>query len=75
MEAYLGDHYGHDGAAVLARAAADRLPKEHVFQLMGLTSLEYLTILLPLALFFSMAILAAPAVSAGRTPAPQPEHP
>ena len=47
---------GNQFTRVLARAAADRLPKEHVFQLMGLTSLEYLTILLPLALFFSVIL-------------------
>ncbi len=47
---------GNQFTRVLARAAADRLPKEHVFQLLGLTSLEYLTLLLPLALFFSVVI-------------------
>ncbi|MGB5621497.1 MAG: LPS export ABC transporter permease LptF [Gammaproteobacteria bacterium] len=47
---------GNQFTRVLARAAADRLPKEHVFQLMGLTSLEYLTVLLPLALFFSVIL-------------------
>ncbi|MEM7284456.1 MAG: LptF/LptG family permease, partial [Pseudomonadota bacterium] len=40
-------------ARVLGEAAAGNLPKNAVFQLMGLTSLQYLTILVPLALFLS----------------------
>ena len=43
-------------ARVLGEAAAGNLPKNAVFQLMGLTSLQYLTILIPLALFLSIML-------------------
>ena len=43
-------------ARVLGEAAAGNLPKNAVFQLMGLTSLQYLTILVPLALFLSIML-------------------
>lgn len=49
----LGDQF----ARGLARAAADRIPREAVFQLMGLTSIEYLTLMVPAAFFFA-AMLA-----------------
>ncbi|NNC55030.1 MAG: LptF/LptG family permease, partial [Pseudomonadales bacterium] len=44
-------------ARVLGEAAAGRLPRDAVLQLMGLTSLQYLTILVPLSLFLA-AMLA-----------------
>ncbi len=43
-------------ARVLGDAAADKLPKEAVFQVMGLTSLQYLTILIPIGLFLSIML-------------------
>ena len=71
----LGDQF----ARGLARAAADRIPREAVWQLMGLTSIEYLSILVPAAFFFAvmltmgrlyrdseMAALNACGVGAGR---------
>ncbi|NNF51151.1 MAG: LPS export ABC transporter permease LptF [Gammaproteobacteria bacterium] len=43
-------------ARVLGEAAAGRLPREAVFQLMGLTSLQYLTILVPVSLFLAVML-------------------
>ncbi len=43
-------------ARVLGEAAAGRLPREAVFQLMGLTSLQYLTILVPVSLFLAIML-------------------
>ena len=43
-------------AEVLGDAAASRLPKEAVFLVMGLTSLQYLTILIPVGLFLSIML-------------------
>ncbi len=43
-------------AQVLGDAAADKLPKEAVFRVMGLTSLQYLTILIPIGLFLSILL-------------------
>jgi len=43
-------------AQVLGDAAADKLPKEAVFKVMGLTSLQYLTILIPIGLFLSIML-------------------
>jgi len=43
-------------AQVLGDAAADKLPKEAVFQVMGLTSLQYLTFLIPIGLFLSIML-------------------
>lgn len=40
-------------ARVLGEAAAGRLPRDAVFQLLGLTSLQYLTILVPVSLFLA----------------------
>lgn len=48
----LGDQF----ARGLARAAADRIPREAVLQLMGLTSIQYLTILVPAAFFFAVML-------------------
>jgi lipopolysaccharide export system permease protein len=47
---------GTQFARVLARAASDRLPREAMFELMGLKTIEYLTVLLPLAMFFSIVL-------------------
>ena len=43
-------------AQVLGDAAADKLPKEAVFRVMGLTSLQYLTVLIPIGLFLSIML-------------------
>lgn len=43
-------------AQVLGEAAAGRLPRGAVFKLLGLTSLEYLTILIPVSLFLSVML-------------------
>jgi lipopolysaccharide export system permease protein len=48
----LGDQF----ARGLARAAAERIPREAVFKLMGLTSVEYLTIMIPAAFFFAVML-------------------
>ncbi len=48
----LGDQF----ARGLARAAADRIPREAVLQLMGLTSIQYLSILVPAAFFFAVML-------------------
>ncbi|MFU8895838.1 MAG: LPS export ABC transporter permease LptF [Gammaproteobacteria bacterium] len=71
----LGDQF----ARGLARAAADRIPRDAVLKLMGLTSIEYLSLMLPAAFFFAvmltlgrlyrdseMAALNACGVGAGR---------
>ena len=38
-------------ARVLGDVAKDRFPKEAIFQIIGLTALQYLTILIPIGLF------------------------
>jgi lipopolysaccharide export system permease protein len=43
-------------AQVLGDAASDKFPKEAVFLVMGLTSLQYLTILIPIGLFLSIML-------------------
>jgi lipopolysaccharide export system permease protein len=43
-------------ATVLGDAASNRLPKDAVFLVMGLTSLQYLTVLVPVALFLSIML-------------------
>lgn len=43
-------------AQVLGDAAANKLPKDLVFTVMGLTSLQYLTILIPIGLFLSIML-------------------
>jgi lipopolysaccharide export system permease protein len=48
----LGDQF----ARGLARAAADRIPRDAVFKLMGLTSIEYLSLLVPAAFFFAVML-------------------
>jgi lipopolysaccharide export system permease protein len=48
----LGDQF----ARGLARAAADRIPREAVLKLMGLTSLEYLSLMVPAAFFFAIML-------------------
>lgn len=71
----LGDQF----ARGLARAAADRIPRDAVLKLMGLTSIEYLSLMVPAAFFFAvmltlgrlyrdseMAALNACGVGAGR---------
>ena len=47
---------GTQFARVLSRAAAERLPRDVMFQLMGLKTVEYLTVLVPLAVFFSIVL-------------------
>jgi lipopolysaccharide export system permease protein len=66
-------------ADILGDAAADRLPRDAVFAIFGLTALRYLTLLTPIALFLGvtlalarlsrdgeMAALAACGIGAGR---------
>ena len=48
----LGDQF----ARGLARAAAERIPREAVFKLMGLTSIEYLSLMVPAAFFFAVML-------------------
>ncbi|MFQ5636053.1 MAG: LPS export ABC transporter permease LptF [Gammaproteobacteria bacterium] len=43
-------------AEVLGDAASDKLPRDAVFQVMVLTSLQYLTILIPIGLFLSILL-------------------
>jgi len=43
-------------AQVLGDAASDKLPRDAVFQVMALTSLQYLTILIPVGLFLSIML-------------------
>lgn len=46
-------------AEVLADAAANRLPRDAVFLVLGLSSLQYLTILAPLGLFLGLMLALA----------------
>jgi lipopolysaccharide export system permease protein len=46
-------------AQVLGDAAANRLPKEAVLLVMGLTSVQYLTILIPVGLFLAILLALA----------------
>lgn len=46
-------------ADILGDAAADRLPREAVFVIFGLTSLRYLTLLTPIALFLGVMLALA----------------
>jgi lipopolysaccharide export system permease protein len=43
-------------ARVLGDVAKDKLPRDAVFQVIGLTALQYLTILVPIALFLSVML-------------------
>jgi len=43
-------------AQVLGDAASDRLPRDAVFYVMALTSIQYLTILIPIGLFLSIML-------------------
>lgn len=47
---------GHQFARVLGQAAADRIPKDAVLVLLGLTSIQFLIVLIPLALFLSIML-------------------
>jgi lipopolysaccharide export system permease protein len=47
---------GNQFARVLGRAAQERLTRDAVFELLWLSSIEYLTVLLPLALFFAVVL-------------------
>lgn len=46
-------------ARVLGQAAADNLPKEAVFTMLWLTSVQYLTVLIPIALFLAIMLALA----------------
>ncbi|MGH8542884.1 MAG: LPS export ABC transporter permease LptF [Gammaproteobacteria bacterium] len=46
-------------ARVLGQAAADRLPREAVFSMIWLTSVQYLTVLVPIALFLAIMLALA----------------
>ena len=43
-------------ARVLGDVAKDKLPKDAIFQIIGLTALQYLTILVPIALFLAVML-------------------
>jgi lipopolysaccharide export system permease protein len=43
-------------ARVLGDVAKDKLPKDAIFQIIGLTALQYLTILVPIALFLAIML-------------------
>jgi len=43
-------------ARVLGDVAKDKLPKDAIFQIIGLTGLQYLTILVPIGLFISVML-------------------
>ncbi len=43
-------------ARVLGDVAKDKLPKDAIFQVIGLTALQYLTLLVPIALFLSIML-------------------
>jgi lipopolysaccharide export system permease protein len=43
-------------ARVLGDVAKDRLPKDAIFQIIGLTAVQYLTILVPIALFLAVML-------------------
>ena len=43
-------------ARVLGDVAKDKLPKDAIFQIIGLTALQYLTILVPIGLFLAMML-------------------
>ncbi|MDG2374858.1 MAG: LPS export ABC transporter permease LptF [Woeseiaceae bacterium] len=43
-------------ARVLGDVAKDKLPKDAIFQIIGLTALQYLTLLVPIALFLSIML-------------------
>ena len=43
-------------ARVLGEVAKDKLPKDAIFQIIGLTALQYLTILVPIALFLAIML-------------------
>jgi len=43
-------------ARVLGDVAKDKLPKDAIFQIIGLTGLQYLTILVPIALFLAVML-------------------
>ncbi len=47
---------GHQFARVLGKAAADQIPKDAVLVLLGLTSIQFLIVLIPLALFLSIML-------------------
>lgn len=46
-------------AAVLGEAAANKLPRTAIFQVLGLTSVQYLTILLPVSFFLAVTLALA----------------
>ncbi|MBN1237939.1 MAG: LptF/LptG family permease, partial [Gammaproteobacteria bacterium] len=46
-------------AQILGEAAADELPKDAVFSILGLTSLRYLTLLAPIGLFLGVLLALA----------------
>ena len=49
----------HQFAEILGEAAADELPREAVFSVLGLTSLRYLTLLAPIGLFLGVLLALA----------------
>lgn len=56
-------------ARVLGDVAKDKLPKDAVFQIIGLTALQYMTVLVPIALFLSIMLALGRLYSDSELPA------
>ncbi|MGB5580533.1 MAG: LPS export ABC transporter permease LptF [Woeseia sp.] len=56
-------------ARVLGDVAKDKLPKDAVFQIIGLTALQYMTVLVPIALFLSIMLALGRLYSDSEMPA------
>ncbi|NNE60482.1 MAG: LPS export ABC transporter permease LptF [Woeseia sp.] len=56
-------------ARVLGDVAKDKLPKDAVFQIIGLTALQYMTILVPIALFLAIMLALGRLYSDSEMPA------
>jgi lipopolysaccharide export system permease protein len=56
-------------ARVLGDVAKDKLPKDAVFQIIGLTAVQYMTVLVPIALFLSIMLALGRLYSDSEMPA------
>ena len=56
-------------ARVLGDVAKDKVPKDAIFQIIGLTALQYLTLLVPIALFLSIMLALGRLYRDGEMPA------
>jgi lipopolysaccharide export system permease protein len=56
-------------AQVLGEVAKDKLPKDAVFQVLGLTAIQYLTLLVPIGLFLSIMLALGRLYSDSEMPA------